>query len=133
MDTIFTFLATLQLSQIIILTIIWAIIYILITKLFESDLSDDLSKIKESKNDELNQYIFGEMSIIESQSTSKAKELLKDYPEEYIKYCLVLERNLYFDVMEHIKQLLKINHFHHKTGPDLEEYIKDKSEVLLCG
>lgn len=131
MGTVLTFLGSLAFKEILLLSVIWTILYLVVVKLTENDLCQDIQEIKETKKGELYQYIHGELSIIESQSLGVAREILKEYPQEYINFSLVLERSLYFDTMEKIKTTLKINGYHDKKGADLDEYIRDKALVLL--
>lgn len=131
MEAIIAYFSTLAFKEVLILTCLWTLIYIIINKFTQNKMYDEISDIKDSKRGEMNQFIHDELILVEAISLDNARCLLEDYPDELVKFSLVLERSLFFDVMEQIKTLLKINHFHHKTGDALETYISNKAEVLV--
>lgn len=140
MESLLTLLGSYTFAQVMFLLIVVFLLYLVYLKMTDDDYYSELQDIKTKYRARMWEFTSGELRIIEAHSLDNVEKLLglkgslditSDKQKQFAMFSLVLERTLHHTIFEAIKTAIRVNGFHNMNPEELEQYIKDKADVLL--
>jgi len=138
-EAFITFLTGLGFSQMMIFIIVTFFLMLIYRKATDGEFYSELYDIKDKIRSRLWGFIRHELRVVESTSLENTRKVIETL--DIGNYCThdnmmdlyraSLERSLYVFLFEDIKTSMRENGFHDLVGAELDQYIKDRSEVVL--